>query len=84
MNIKVFLAVVLFFAVNVSYCSASEYGILGYLDPGSGAMIFQMIIASIVGAGVAVKLFWRNIIDFFKGNKGASQEDNDIVGGEKE
>ena len=48
--------------------------LLAYLDPGSGAMIIQMIIASVVGAGVALKLFWGNIISFFTGKK--SEEEN--------
>ena len=56
MIVPLVAAVILLF--NTTFCSASESPILGYLDPGSGAMIFQMIIASVVGAGVALKLFW--------------------------
>jgi hypothetical protein len=39
--------------------------IIAYLDPGTGAMIIQALIAGIVGAGFAVKLFWANIQCFF-------------------
>ena len=38
--------------------------ILAYLDPGTGAMIIQAVIAGIVGVGFAVKLFWANIKSF--------------------
>lgn len=38
--------------------------ILAYLDPGTGAMVIQALIAGIVGVGFAVKLFWANIKSF--------------------
>ncbi len=55
-------------------CSAAVDGVIAYLDPGTGAFIFQMLIAGIVGAGFAIKLFWHNIKNFFMklfGAKGA-------------
>ena len=39
-------------------------GIIAYLDPGTGAMIIQAIIAGIVGVIFAIKLFWFNIKNF--------------------
>ena len=33
-----------------------------YLDPGTGSMIIQVIVAALVAGGV----FWRNILSFFK------------------
>jgi len=38
--------------------------IIAYLDPGTGAMIIQAVIAGIVGVGFAVRLFWANIKSF--------------------
>ena len=32
-----------------------------YIDPGSGSMIVQMLIGTLVGAGIAVKLYWLKI-----------------------
>lgn len=32
-----------------------------YIDPGTGSFVIQGIIAAVVGAGVAVKLFWGRI-----------------------
>jgi hypothetical protein len=40
-----------------------------YLDPGSGSMLIQIILATLLGAGVAVKIFWRNIKAFFTRKK---------------
>ena len=37
-----------------------------YLDPGSGSMIVQLLIAGIAGLGVGIKFFWRRIVDKFK------------------
>jgi hypothetical protein len=40
-----------------------------YLDPGSGSLIFQMILAGLLGISVFIKIFWRKIINLFKLNK---------------
>jgi hypothetical protein len=37
-----------------------------YLDPGSGSIIFQIVIAGLLGAGVMARLFWKKILAFFK------------------
>ena len=37
-----------------------------YIDPVSGSMIVQALIAGFVGGGYLVKVFWRQIKDFFK------------------
>lgn len=52
-----------------------------YLDPGTGSMLIQIILAVVLGAGVAVKIFWRNIKAFFTGKKAsdASVEDPTAV-----
>lgn len=36
-----------------------------YLDPGSGSLIFQMLVAGAAGAAFAVKIFWYRIKQFF-------------------
>ena len=42
-----------------------------YLDPGSGSIILQLILAGIFGVGVVVKVFWKKIIKLFRPNKQA-------------
>jgi hypothetical protein len=45
---------------------------LAYLDPGSGSMILQMILAALLGGGVLLRTFWSKI--FRKGQKPEEQE----------
>lgn len=42
---------------------------VAYLDPGSGSMLIQIVIAALLGAGVAIRVFWKNIQAFFTGRK---------------
>ena len=37
-----------------------------YLDPGSGSYLFQIIIGVVLGAGVALRMFWHRIIAVFR------------------
>lgn len=60
---------------------SSLQGILLYIDPGTGSIVLQAIIASVVGAAVAVKLFWHRILKFLgirkdtKGDPTVKKED---------
>lgn len=36
-----------------------------YVDPGSGSFVFQALIAGLLAAGMAVKVFWRRITGVF-------------------
>jgi hypothetical protein len=50
--------------------------VLAYIDPGTGSIILQAIVASVVGAAIAVKLFWHRILKFLglrKGDPGATE-----------
>jgi len=44
-----------------------------YLDPGSGSMILQIVIAAALGGAYAVKVYWKKIKRLFRG-KGAAEE----------
>ena len=48
-----------------------------YLDPGSGSMIIQMVIAAVLGLGVATRVFWKNIKGWFTKNKGTAEAELD-------
>jgi len=39
-----------------------------YIDPGSGSMILQVLIASILGILTAVKIYWVKIKNLFSRN----------------
>ncbi len=48
-----------------------------YLDPGSGSFILQLLIASLVGIGFALRSYWGRITGFFRKDKGeGDSEDN--------
>lgn len=36
-----------------------------YLDPGTGSYVLQLLIAALLGAAFAVKVFWLRIKGFF-------------------
>lgn len=45
-----------------------------YLDLGTGSLLVQILVAFLLGAGVAIKLFWKNIRAFFLRLTGRSPE----------
>ena len=36
-----------------------------YIDPGTGSFLVQGIIAAILGAAVAIRMYWRRVRAFF-------------------
>jgi len=48
-----------------------------YVDPGTGSFLVQGIIAALVGAGVAVKMFWGRIKSGLTGRKPPRDDDDD-------
>jgi hypothetical protein len=45
-----------------------------YIDPGSGSYIFQVVIGVVLGAGVAVKVFWHRIANLFRRDRSSDEE----------
>ena len=35
-----------------------------YVDPGTGSYVFQLLVGALLGAAVALKVFWRRIWSF--------------------
>lgn len=64
------------FLLNI-YCSSNVLSILGYIDPGTGSIIIQAIVAAVVGIGIALKLFWHRILKFL-GIRKPTKSDNTI------
>jgi hypothetical protein len=54
-----------------------------YLDPGSGSYILQLALAGLLGASLAVKIFWTRIKVFLSNlsSKGRSGKQNEGNGG---
>ena len=49
---------------------------LPYLDPGSGSFLIQLLIAALLGLGLAVRASWSKIKGWF-GIKPKANEDDD-------
>jgi len=48
--------------------------VLVYIDPGTGSIILQALVATVVGAAIAVKLFWHRLLKFFGLRKGITTD----------
>lgn len=40
-----------------------------YLDPGSGSFLIQLLLAAVLGIGVAARIYWAKIKTLFTGKK---------------
>jgi len=62
-------------AINIlfSFLEKTNY----YLDPGSGSMLIQLIIGAVLGLGVLLRIFWKNIKSFFTRGKTSAEEVSD-------
>ena len=49
-----------------------------YLDPGTGSMLIQGLLAAIAAASVTIGIFWRRLRSFFgrKNTKGNGSDDS--------
>ncbi|HVN15306.1 MAG TPA: hypothetical protein VMT73_06160 [Anaerolineales bacterium] len=53
-----------------------------YLDPGSGSFIIQIVIASLLGLGIALRASWGKLKTIFgKKTNTESEDDNDSTDG---
>jgi hypothetical protein len=50
---------------------------LAYLDPGSGSFLIQILIAALLGIGVAIRASWGRIKKLFGKDKVDGQTEND-------
>lgn len=48
-----------------------------YLDPGSGSFLIQLLIATLLGLGIALRASWGKIKGLFGGKPKADEDDDD-------
>jgi hypothetical protein len=47
--------------------------VYGYIDPGSGSLLFQLLISGVVGFIAVIKIYWHKIKLFFRyGGRGGA------------
>ncbi len=51
---------------TLALCIISQLPAYAYLDPGTGSLIVQIILATCAGAAYWIKIQWHNIKEFFK------------------
>jgi hypothetical protein len=56
MSVMMSLALVLLIAALLAPATAHAY-----VDPGTGSMVLQGVIAAVLGLGLTLKLYWRKI-----------------------
>jgi len=64
-NIKIFpLVILMILPINA----------FAYLDPGTGSIIIQSLIASVAAAGYVIRIYWHKIVSFFSRKKDVSAD----------
>ena len=48
-----------------------------YIDPGTGSFVIQGIIAAVVGAGFAIKVYWHRIVSALTGKSPVEDDDDE-------
>jgi len=51
--------------LSVSLLPLVSQNIHAYIDPGTGSLIIQVLIASFVGALFVIKIYWKKVKAFF-------------------
>ena len=63
---KSFIVYIVFCGVFVMIFTGPAHA---YMDPGTGSMIIQGLIAAVAAAGVTARLYWNRISAFFASRK---------------
>ena len=50
-----------------------------YLDPGSGSFLIQLLIAALLGVGIALRASWGRIKGLFGGKAKTDEDDDDAT-----
>lgn len=66
------LIIIVLVLCSLMWSSVDAYA---YIDPNTGSIIFQTVIASLVAGGFIARKFWRNIVDFFAKFRPKSNDD---------
>jgi hypothetical protein len=61
-----FISYVKVFVLLDAFYIIFHHKLYGYLDPGTGSIIIQVVIAGLFGALFVIKLFWGTIKNLFK------------------
>lgn len=60
-------------ALLIAVSAFSPATALAYIDPGTGSVLIQGIIAAVAAVGVTLKLYWHRLIGFFRRRTGDAE-----------
>jgi len=63
--------------MNFPFAFSSFSKIMAYLDPGSGSILIQMLVAGLLGAGLLIRSQWAKIKKLF-GMKPRNEGEDDL------
>ena len=58
--VKVLIFLIILLHTNIAYA---------YLDPGTGSLLLQGLIAALAAAGAAISIYWNKLKSFFSKKK---------------
>ena len=68
--------IVLMMLVLISFPAHSH----AYIDPGTGSFVIQMVVAAVLGAFFALKMYWRRLKGFFSKFTAKEKKNSDDTG----
>ena len=51
--------------------------VFGYLDPGTGSMLVQLLVGGVAAAGVAARLYWHRLLRLLRIRRTEPEPDQD-------
>ena len=51
-------------ALLLVLCAIFPISVLAYIDPGSGSLLLQVLIAGLLGLAFTLRLYWRRLKNF--------------------
>ena len=54
----------------------SSHAAYAYIDPGSGSLYLQILLGGAAGIGLALKMYWHNLMALVSGKKASHEVDD--------
>lgn len=72
---KVLHSIKAVFVLAIAILFLSERSAFAYIDPATGSMVIQAVIAGVAAVSVSVDIFWKRLKSFFGRDKENTQGD---------
>ena len=59
-------------------------GAYAYIDPGTGSLLVQGLLAAVAGSMVTIKIYWHRILTFFGRRRDTDREDQQNTNNKEE